>query len=164
MLKHLFNELDQAFVGFQTLYRDYHYTAGEKILISKDHEIVDALLAETKAHPLFEKRYVTDLKDFTPLSKVEKATQIDRVIAGDKFVGSIEPILAIDCEMVQTANCNMALARLSAVNVFGEKVIDVLVLPCHYSYIEDCRTWITGINLQGKYICMITSTYQFHPD
>jgi len=48
---------------------------------------------------------------------------------------------------VETASDNMALARLSAVNVHGEKVIDVLILPCHHSYIEDCRTHITGIYL-----------------
>lgn len=55
-------------------------------------------------------------------------------------------VLAVDCEMVQTVSDDMALARVSAVDVSGSCVLDFLVMACNdKSYIEDTREGITGL-------------------
>ncbi|GBG24388.1 Autophagy-related protein 18 [Hondaea fermentalgiana] len=48
--------------------------------------------------------------------------------------------------MIETTGNDMALARVSVVNVQGRTVLDVFVLPCEPTYIVDCRTAITGLD------------------
>lgn len=154
----------ESFERYVDVHQSYNQALGARALITPNHPVILKLLRKTREHPKFHRRYVSDLEQFSPITRLEKATDVDKLLAGDKVVGGIEPVLALDCEMVQTAADNMALARLSAVNVVGETVIDVLVLPCHHSYIEDCRTHITGIelhDLKNKGVSMETARRLF---
>ena len=146
-LQELLFDARDSFDRYVSLHDTYQHALGARALITPNHPVICSLLRKTKEHPKFHRRYVADLEHLQPVTALQKATDMDLLLAGDKVVGGIEPVLAVDCEMVQTAADHMALARLSAVNVVGETVIDVLVLPCHHSYIEDCRTRITGIEL-----------------
>jgi len=105
------------------------------------------LLRLTREHNLFKDKYEDQL------GALEYVTDHPAAFKGDdldqRMIEEQEKrclALAFDCEMVETASDDMALARVSAVNVKGETVIDTLVLPCDPTFIVDCRTAITGLS------------------
>jgi DNA polymerase III epsilon subunit-like protein len=74
------------------------------------------------------------------------------------------PVIAIDCEMIETTEDDMALARVSAVGYDGACIADYYVLPCHPDFIVDCRTGITGIvasHLQSQGVSLMEAIDRF---
>ena len=62
--------------------------------------------------------------------------------ASSTFKGAT-PVLALDCEMVQTQSSSDSLARVSIVNYNGHTVYDKYVRP--ESRVIDYRTWVSGV-------------------
>ena len=57
------------------------------------------------------------------------------------------PIVAIDCEMIQTESHSDSLARVSIVNYNGHTIYDKFVRP--ESRVKDYRTWVSGVTAQN---------------
>lgn len=134
------------------------YLRGEKVK-QGEGEVLEEIIQRTAGHEEYEKRFRRKLNDLGSVSEIIPATigEVEGYLAAcernDKFKstvkapGEILPLVAIDCEMVGTKTDDMALARMSVVDVSGETVIDLLVLPAkHLDYVEDYREHVTGLN------------------
>jgi len=120
------------------------HAEAEVALCVPDHPWRRRIEKLTREHPRFEEKYERQLARQQRLAEHEKC--VDRVMRKSEEVQRrVRYALALDCEMVQTVGDDMALARVSCVDVQGHVVLDVLVLPCDPTFIEDCRTTITGL-------------------
>ncbi|KAH9260679.1 hypothetical protein BASA81_001146 [Batrachochytrium salamandrivorans] len=99
------------------------------------------LLLATKLHPKYQSLYVDGLE------------KMDEVPSRGEWEGDQLHVLAMDCEMIQTVDNDMALARISVVEVKRDwrnspkMVLDELVMPTtSIDFIVDARTAITGLD------------------
>lgn len=118
------------------------HAEAELSLCDPRHPLRKRLISQCREHPSWQENYVSQLKGLSPLEDHEFC----RKRGND---GALPPgthlALAFDCEMIETTGNDMALARVSVVDVEGRQVLDVFVLPCEPTYIVDCRTRITGL-------------------
>lgn len=99
------------------------------------------LLLATKLHPKYQSLYVDGLE------------RLEEVPSRGEWEGDQLHVLAMDCEMIQTVDNDMALARISVVEVKRDwrnapkMVLDELVMPTtSIDFIVDARTAITGLD------------------
>lgn len=157
-------ELHRTLDHFLKCQQRFQEASAEEVLSQGDHHVLDQLIHKTRSHPSYHKRYTKPLRGFPTLDEiqplkpehvaVQQLSSKGYGLPKDSILseGGVERVLAMDCEMIETTEDSMALARVSAVNLLGETVIDILVLPCHWSFVEDCRTFITGIHLEGMFV------------
>lgn len=98
------------------------------------------LILATRFHPKFQSLYIDGLE------------KLEEVPSREEWEGDSLHVLAVDCEMVQTVDNDMALARVSVLELRKDwrntpkMVLDELVMPCSsIDFIVDPRTQITGL-------------------
>eukprot|EP00924_Labyrinthula_sp_SR-Ha-C_P013515 maker-scaffold_5-snap-gene-5.56-mRNA-1 protein AED:0.00 eAED:0.00 QI:380/1/1/1/1/1/3/738/393 len=138
-------------------------------------KVLRSLSLKTKAHPLFQLNFEEKAKsnkrikslleingsssltvhdclrelNSRTLPKETSATPFKTIINKKSHP---EKYIAFDCEMLETKEDDMALIRVSAVNLKGEAILDILVNPLKSGnkdfdpYVVDYRTDITGIS------------------
>lgn len=101
------------------------------------------LITATRAHPRYVELYVNQL------------AKCEEIPGNERKEGDPLHIIALDCEMIQTVEDDMALARVSAVEISEswdapvKVVMDELVMPTSSKdYIVDTRTLITGLTVE----------------
>lgn len=101
------------------------------------------LLHATRSHPLYVQRFIQGLTGKT-----------EEVFSREEWEGEKLHVLAMDCEMIETKDDDMALARVSVVELTDswssqpKQVIDDLVMPCSsVDFIVDVRPHITGLDM-----------------
>ena len=99
------------------------------------------LIVATRLHPMFTTRYT------------EQLAKLEEITSREEWEGDELHVIGMDCEMVQTVDDDMALARVSAVELKKswrgkvEVVMDELIMPTtSKDYIVDTRPIITGLN------------------
>lgn len=116
------------------------------------------MMIETKQNALYNKYFIDDFSKLNlhhsikTLEAVEYNSLLKKYSSeGEKFIFKNplekEPVLAIDCEMVGTTFNSMTLARVSAVNLNGDTIMDFLIKPHNdLSYVTDYRSFVTGLS------------------
>lgn len=125
---------------------------------SKDwEEFLNDMINKTKEHLEYDSKYTNKLvecvniRDIVSFDSINLMTVLDQATSAKYFKykegEAKEDIIGVDCEMVETTEDNMQLARVSAVNIKGEIILDYLVRPHKdLTFVKDYRTFITGLN------------------
>ena len=102
---------------------------------------------------VIEKPRKTDKKEKKKKREVKLARKVDcRPLADQIFFPNSSvscedtPIVALDCEMVETDRWGEGLARISIVNYYGHVLLDKYVIP--EGNVTNYRTWVSGVTPQ----------------
>jgi hypothetical protein len=125
--------------------------------------MVNKLIHATRNHPQYSKLYIEQLANLEPLQKNDNSNDDDELITKTTILSQpLYHILALDCEMVQTTMDNMALARVSVVeihdfpqNITPVVMLDRLVRPRFIpdkDFVTDTRFSITGLTPDELFI------------
>jgi len=101
----------------------------------------DRKKSETKGRRHIKKR---EKKSFTKTGATDERPLVQQIFKpSDSSDKGETPVVAVDCEMVETDRWGEGLARCSIVNANGHILMDKFVIP--EGSVTNYRTWVSGV-------------------